>query len=85
MLESLACGTPVISFNEGGMGETIQDALNGIKAKKVEAEELAIAIERFLKNKRNFSTDAIRNLALDNFSEKIIAAKYKAVYQDILN
>ncbi|MGN6194451.1 MAG: glycosyltransferase [Ginsengibacter sp.] len=34
MLESLACGTPVITFNEGGMRETIHDGFNGIKAKK---------------------------------------------------
>lgn len=85
MLESLACGTPVISFNTGGMRETIQDGLNGIKAKKMDAEELAMAIETFIKNEKSFSRDVIRNFALDNFSQKIIAEKYKAVYQDILN
>jgi len=85
ILESLACGTPVISFNEGGMSETIRDGFNGIKAKKTEAEELAMAIETFIKNKRSFFSEAIRNFALDNFSEKIIAEKYKAVYQNILN
>jgi glycosyltransferase involved in cell wall biosynthesis len=85
MLESLACGTPVISFNEGGMCEIIQDEFNGIKAEKKEEEELAMAIKTFIKIKRSFSSEAIRNFALDNFSEKIIAEKYKAVYQDILN
>jgi glycosyltransferase involved in cell wall biosynthesis len=84
MLESMACGTPVISFNIGGMKETIRNQFNGLKAERTEAPQLAAAIKSFINTRKHFNRDEIRNFALQNYSEETIAAKYKAVYEDIL-
>lgn len=84
MLESMACGTPVISFNVGGMAEVIKDGFNGLKAGKINAEDLSAVIKKFIKSKETFNSHAIRNFALENFGEKIIASKYKAVYETLL-
>lgn len=46
MLESLFCGTPVVAFNIGGMGEVIQDGENGYLAKIKNSKSLAEAIEK---------------------------------------
>lgn len=84
MLESIACGIPVISFDVGGMAEVIKNDFNGLKAKKIDADELTNVLNYFIKTKINFSREAIRNFALENFSEDLIAKKYKDVYKKLL-
>lgn len=84
MLESLACGTPVISFDIGGMAEIIKNDFNGFKAKGLESNDLANVLIDFIETKKKFNKDAIRNFALENFSERLIAEKYKDVYKRIL-
>jgi glycosyltransferase involved in cell wall biosynthesis len=84
MLESMACGTPVIAFNVGGMAEIIKDGFNGLKAGKINAVELSGVIEKFIRSKETFSSEAIRNFALENFGQKIIARKYEEVYENVL-
>jgi glycosyltransferase involved in cell wall biosynthesis len=84
MLESLACGTPIISFDLGGMAEIIENDFNGLKAKIVESKELTNVLNEFIKTKGNFSRDIIRNFALENFSEDSIAKKYEDTYKQLL-
>jgi glycosyltransferase involved in cell wall biosynthesis len=84
MLEAMACGTPVISFNVGGMAEIITDGFNGLKANSTERGELTNVLEEFIKSKNNFSTEAIRKFALENSDPKIIAEKYRDVYKTLL-
>ena len=84
MLEAMACGTPVLSFNVGGMAEIIRDGFNGLKAYKTEPEALLNIMNEFIKTKEEYSSEAIRNFALENFSNNIIAEKYIEVYQSAL-
>jgi glycosyltransferase involved in cell wall biosynthesis len=84
MLESLACGTPVISFNVGGMAEVIKDDFNGIKAIAVNADSLKKALEKFIDNKNGFSAKEIRRHVLDHFSGKLVASKYMNIYKELL-
>ena len=85
MLESLACGTPVISTPVGGMLDVIQSGFNGILAKELSANGLKEAIETFIQTKDTFDRDKIRQFAIDNFSPDIQAKKYIEVYQNMLN
>ncbi|HET7119413.1 MAG TPA: glycosyltransferase, partial [Hanamia sp.] len=80
MLEAMACGTPVISFDVGGMSEIIKNGFNGMKAKSMNFMGLANVLTEFINSKENYNRERIRNYALENFSEKIIAEKYKVVY-----
>lgn len=84
MLEAMSCGTPVISFNVGGMSDIIEDKFNGLKAKKIESAELAKTLKEFLNTKGNYSKEAIRNFAVNSFSENLIAEKYKIVYKKLV-
>ncbi|RZK12548.1 MAG: glycosyltransferase [Flavobacterium sp.] len=84
MLESLACGTPVISFEVGGMAEIIDNGVNGLKAKNISIQSLAGTLAEFITIKDKFDEAKIRDLALKTFSEKLISKKYYEVYQSLM-
>ena len=84
MLESLACGTPVIGFPVGGIKEHITDFTTGLLAKEISSEALALSIRKFCENRNRFDKDTIRNYAVTHFDEKMIAEKYIEVYQKLL-
>ncbi|MFH1547063.1 MAG: glycosyltransferase, partial [bacterium] len=46
-IESMACGTPVIAFNKGGVSETVVDGKTGIFFEEQTAQSLEEAIIRF--------------------------------------
>lgn len=50
VIESMACGTPVIAVNEGGYMETVEDGKNGILIKR-SASDLAEAMMKIASNK----------------------------------
>lgn len=84
MLESMACGTPVLSFDIGGMAEFIIDGFNGLKAKTTAAKELVEIMNKFIQEKDTYDSYAIRKFALENFSNDIVVKQYKEVYSAVL-
>lgn len=84
MLESLACGTPVLSFDVGGMAEIVQDGISGLKAKAINVEALKNVMEQFKLEKEKYDSKIIREYAVNNFSNKVVAEKYLEVYKSIL-
>ncbi len=85
MLESLACGTPVISTPVGGMLDIIQPGFNGILAKDISSNAIKEAIEEFIKNQDSFDREKIRQFAIDTFLPDTQAKKYIEVYKNMLN
>jgi len=85
MLESMACGTPVLSFDIGGMSEIIVDYVNGLKAKEVSGSSLKDLLNEFILNKEKFNSVAIRSFALQSFSEEVIGKEYSKNYLQTLN
>jgi glycosyltransferase involved in cell wall biosynthesis len=47
--EAIACGTPVIAFNGGGVKEIVQDGASGVLFDSQSVSSLQTAIDRFLK------------------------------------
>lgn len=84
MLESLCCGTPVISFDLGGMAEVILNNVNGLKAKELNSDCLRDTLLKFIEIKEGFNRQTIREEALKLFSPEIIAQKYISVYKYLL-
>lgn len=84
MLESLACGTPVLSFNVGGMSEIIENGFNGLKADIIGVADLVKIINLFIVTKKQFSANKIQNFASENFAFPTIANKYKSLYTSLL-
>ena len=79
-IESLACGTPVITYNTGGSPETINDN-NGVVVK--DYKEMAEVVNR-LKDHYVFDLDKIRESSLV-YSKKNMLDKYDELYKITLN
>lgn len=84
MLEAMACGTPVISFNVGGMKEIIQDGFNGLKAYETTAQALSKVIDAFINTKEQYNSINISEFSKNKFSEKIVTDQYFKIYDTVL-
>lgn len=84
-LEALACGTPVVAFEVGGLQDIVIHLKNGYLAKKFEPKDLARGILYIIDNLKlgNFS-DSARLKALANFENNIVASKYREIYEEVL-
>lgn len=85
MLESMANGTPVISFSNGGMGEHIKTGQNGILLDSINSDSLANAIMMCIEGEYNFSQENIINYAKENFSKELETKRYLELYDKILS
>lgn len=87
IIESLACGTPVVGFNTGGIPDLILDNYNGFLAKKRDEKDLARKINHLLRNQQlitEFSNNA-RTFIEENCDNQIQSKKYMELYNLILN
>lgn len=84
MLESMACGTPVLSFEIGGMATVIENGFNGLKSPEISVSGLAQILIEFINTKEKYDREKIRNFAVDNFSFNKISNSYQEVYQSLL-
>ena len=85
IMESMACGTPVVGFDVGGIPEMINHKKSGYLAKYKSSEDLAKGIYWTLFD-ANYEAlvNNSRQKVLDNYSEKVVAEKYKKVYQSLI-
>jgi glycosyltransferase involved in cell wall biosynthesis len=86
VLESLACGLPVVAFNIGGMPDLIKHEFNGYLAEAFSPDDLACGITWILEKDSRFKllSENARNDALKRYMMKNVAGRYKELYQDIL-
>lgn len=86
VMESLACGTPVVAFNTGGIPDMVDHLQNGYLAEFKSAADLANGLNYILTsdNKQALSANA-RDKVLQNFTNEIIASKYIELYKTVLN
>ena len=80
MLESLACGTPVVAFSNGGMLDVIQDDVNGKLVMEQTPETLAAAIFNVLENSDNYNSQNIRSYIALNFNDRLQVERYLSIY-----
>lgn len=85
IMESLACGIPVVGFNIGGNGDLIEHQKNGYLAKAFDTDDLAKGIESIL-NAENYSElcQNARNKVLREFDSQVVSSKYIDLYNQIL-
>lgn len=79
MIEAMACGCPVVSFNKGSVPEILINGKNGYSVRT--KNEMISAIRKIEKIDRKFC----REYALENFSVERMVDKYEALYEKILN
>lgn len=84
IMESLACGTPVIAFKTGGIPEMVEHKTTGYLAEEKSPSSLADGINWLVK----FNNKGIQKTCIDfvtnNYSEKLISEKYIQVYKKLL-
>lgn len=78
VIESMACGTPVIAVNRGSMPELIQDRKNGFLVSNI--DEAIFAVDRISSIDRAFC----RKTVLDHFTVEHMVNNYIQVYDQIL-
>ena len=85
IMESLACGTPVVAFNVGGNSDMIEHINNGYLAQPFDTDDLARGIEWVL-DTPNYQQlcDNAREKVLTHFDSQIVAKQYIALYKEIL-
>lgn len=80
IMESIACGTPVVSFDTGGCSEIIDESVGSV----VPCDD----IEQLIKKIKYYSNNNFFNACVNKsrkFNEKKAFLKYKNLYEEVLN
>jgi glycosyltransferase involved in cell wall biosynthesis len=85
VMESLACGTPVVAFNTGGIPDMVDHKISGYLAELRNVQDLITGID-WVKNHAASAQlgQNCRKKVLENFSHEIIAEKYLNFYRSLL-
>ncbi|NMC99393.1 MAG: glycosyltransferase [Bacteroidales bacterium] len=83
-LEALACGTPIVAYNIGGIPEIIQHKYNGYLATPFDLEDFEKGIYYVMGNNEQLIKNA-RSTAEEKFDIVKNARKYIDLYNRILN
>ncbi|WP_251621061.1 glycosyltransferase family 4 protein [Odoribacter lunatus] len=86
IIEAMACGCPVVSFNNSGQTDIIDHKVNGYLAEYKNPDDLANGIQWVLDNEDSpiLSYACIKKV-FENYTEEIIVQKYYSLYNQLLN
>jgi glycosyltransferase involved in cell wall biosynthesis len=79
MIESLACGTPVIAFNNGSVLEVIDDGVSGFIVRNLD-EALSA-----LKKINTISRMTCRTTFEERFTTRRMTMQYRALFNSLAN
>ena len=86
-VEALACGTPVVAFNTGGLPDIVEHEKTGYLARPFDTLDLASGIRWVLdgvERRLSLSTES-RKAAVARFSYPVIAEQYLQLYKSVAN
>ena len=84
ILESLACGTPVIARDSGGPADIVIDGVNGALVAHDKPQEMATALWQHFTEARVYQPEACRATAL-RFAPTAIAQQYAQLYAQLID
>ena len=86
IMEAMACGTPCVGFDVGGIPEMIDHQENGYVATYGDITDLAIGIQWVLQKtgEKNLGEKA-RKKVVNSYSEEIVTSSYIELYETLLN
>ena len=82
LIESLACGTPVISTSTGAAPEIV-NCSNGILVPPGDVQSLGEGLAQMRKFKTHYDPQSIRRSCLSRFDSRSVASQLKAIYSEI--
>lgn len=86
ILEALACATPVVAFNTGGIPDLVKHKLTGYLAEYKSSKSLAQGIEWILAHLTDDTfIDSMKEYIRIYLSEKSILDKHNVFIEEILN
>ena len=87
VVESLACGTPVLAFDIGGMPDIVDHKLNGYLAKPFDTSDLAAGINWVLSDDARHKEICLkaREKAMACFDIEKVARQYAELYMEVLD
>jgi glycosyltransferase involved in cell wall biosynthesis len=86
VLESMACGTPVVAFQVGGIPDMVRHRLTGLLVAPQDVEGLRTAIIELLEDRAGRAEMAAncRRIAVEEYALKLQARRYAELYQTLL-
>jgi len=87
VVESLACGTPAVAFDIGGMPDMIEHKINGYLTRPFDTSDLATGIDWVLSDDKRHKDLCIkaRDKAVACFDIKKVARQYAELYGEIID
>ncbi len=87
VLESMSCGTPVVSFRVGGLPDMIDHMKNGYLASELDTNDLANGIQTLLSDKQRLKEmrAACRDKMIKCFSPELQASRYLSIYEQMIS
>ena len=85
--ESMACGTPMVSFNVGGVPDLVRPNVTGYLAKPEDAKDFSQGIVQLLEDDtlREKMSANCRAIALQEYPIELQAKRYIELYQQVLD
>ena len=85
VMESMACGTPVVGFDVGGVPDMVRNGVTGFVVPKGDATALRQAILHVRDNPalREALSANCRRIAVEEYDMKLQAHRYLALYQSL--
>jgi glycosyltransferase involved in cell wall biosynthesis len=86
VMEALACGTPCVAFDIGGLPDLIEHQKNGYLAQPFDIEDLATGIAWVLDNPSRHQNLAhyAREKAEREFSQELQAKRYRSLFNEMV-
>jgi glycosyltransferase involved in cell wall biosynthesis len=84
VLESLACGTPVVGTDVAGLSEALEATGQGPAVAAGDAGALAVALRARLANPQDFAARAARRAAAEEHGWAGVAARHVELYERVL-
>ncbi|WP_026100894.1 glycosyltransferase family 4 protein [Synechococcus sp. PCC 7336] len=84
--ESMACGTPMVSFSVGGVAELVRPGITGLLAQPEDPADFATKIVELLEDDslRQKMAEHCRTIAVEEYSIELQAERYINLYREIL-
>jgi glycosyltransferase involved in cell wall biosynthesis len=84
IIESLACGIPVVATNVGVVSDVVNEK-NGLIVPPGDADSMEKAVGKMLDNCHDYDRDQIRKSVVDRFNNKVIGEQLFDLYKEVLS
>jgi len=82
-LEAIACGTPVVATNQGGIPDIVNSSV-GVLIQEENTLELEKAINKILNNEIKFNSNYLSEYAKNNYRQDLLIDKLIDIYKESL-